>query len=77
MKPKIVDLSEIKSLSSTERTALSNKTIENHLIENFQNKDNYDIFFEAAEGEELKNFEVFKHYVLIELISERREFFKG
>ena len=46
-------------------------------MESFQKTENYEVFYEAVEGEELKNFEVFKHYVIIELISDRKEFFKG
>lgn len=53
------------------------KIQEKYLVESFQQKEKYEIFFEAKENEELKNFEVFKHYVLIELISDRKEFFKG
>jgi len=54
---------------------LSNE--ESYLIEAFQKKENYEVFYEAKEGEEIKNFEAFRHYILIELVFEGKESFKG
>ena len=67
----------VKERINSETNILSEIEQKNYLVESFQKQENYEFFFEAKNGEELKNFEVFKHYVLIQVISNSIEHFKG
>lgn len=69
--------SSMKKRINSETNILSETEQKNYLVESFQKQENYEVFFEAKNDEELKNFEVFKHYVLIQVISNSNEHFKG
>ena len=88
MSKELVDGIPIEKIQKSEKNYLQEKTQsetnisseippKNYLVEAFQNKENYEVFFEVQNGEVLKNFEVFKHYVIIEVISDSKELFKG
>lgn len=67
----------IEKTFNTEESSLTNQTYERFLTQAFQNSENYEIFYQALDGEKITNFEVFRNYVVINLFKDGKEFFKS
>lgn len=63
--------------SKKEENSLLDLPIGKSLVEKFQKPENYEVFYEAMDGEKILKFEVFKNFVAINLLKDGNEFFKS
>lgn len=66
-----------KQTFNREESSLTHQTYEKFLTQAFQKPENYEVFYQALDGEKIINFEVFKNYVVINLLKDGKEFFKS